>query len=322
MTDLPLTLACWDYDRTRPLIDGRVQPDGIALDVRIMRPRVAFDRMLATGEFHVSEMSFANYASLKAAGSYPLVAIPVMISKMFRHDCFYVNSNSGIEHPAQLAGRRVGTMRYSSTALVYARGLLSDDYGLREADLKWVIGGINAPQPSSRPASAHADVSISVLSGDATLDRMLVAGEIDALISQDLPQSFLAGDPRVKRLFADPKAAQLDYFKRTAIFPIMHVVAIRRDVYEGAPWVASALYKAFCQAKDIAVHGLYDTDALHLSLPFLISNIEEVTAAFGPDFFAYGVEANRPAIAALTRYLGEQGLAQRPVTPDELFVAV
>lgn len=322
MPDLPLSLACWTYDRTRPLIDGRVKPEGIELKIEVMRPRVAFDRMLKSAAFDVSEMSFANYASLVGQGDCPLVAIPVMLSKMFRHDCFYVRADSGISALRDLAGRRVGTMRYSSTAQVYARGLLSDECGLRPRDIHWFIGGINEPMASARPESIAADAPCTVLTPAQSLDVMLLAGEIDAMSTQDLPESFLNGDPRIRRLFADPKAAQIDYHRRTGIFPIMHVVALRREVHEAHPWAAAALYKAFCRAKDEALGHLYDTDALHLALPFLIDHYEEAVRCFGPDFFSYGAAANRPAVAALCRYLYEQNLSPRLVAPEELFAPV
>ena len=320
MPPLPLTLACWDYDRTRPLIDGRVKPDNIDLTVKVMRPREAFERMLATGEFDISEMSFANYVSLKGKGVCPLVAIPVMLSKMFRHSCIYVRSDSGIKSLGDLADRRVGTMRYTSTALVFARGLLSDECGVVAKDIQWFIGGINKSMKSVRPENVTDRMACTILSNSQTLDGMLLAGEIEAMITQDLPNSFVQGDQCIRRLFPDHKAAEIDYFKRTGIFPIMHVVVIRKDVYDANPWVASSLFKAFSLAKDEALSHLYDTDALHLSLPFLIDHYEEAVRCLGADYFSYGLESNRAAVSALCRYVYEQGLSPRLVSPEELFV--
>lgn len=322
MADLSLSLACWTYDRTKALIDGTIKPEGIDLDVKVMRPRVAFERMLATGEFDVSEMSLANFVALKGQGRCPLVAIPVMLSKMFRHDCIYVREGAGIATPRDLIGRRVGTMRYASTALVVARGLLQDEYGIHARDLDWFIGGINTPMRSSRPENAAADLRVTLLSESQTLDAMLRDGAVDALITQDLPDSFVRGEPGIRRLFLDSKAAEIDYFTRTKIFPVMHIVVMREDVHRDHPWVARALYTAFSRAKDAALHGLYDTDALHLSLPFLIQAVEESVRTFGPDFFSYGLDANRPAMEALCRYVFEQGLSPRLVSPDELFADI
>lgn len=322
MSRLNLSLACWDYDRTRPLIDGRVKPHGIDLTVKVMRPREAFERMLATGEFDVSEMSFANYVSLKGKGDCPLVAIPVMLSKMFRHNCIYVRADSGIRGFKDLAGRRVGTMRYTSTALVFTRGLLLDEQGLRAKDLQWFIGGINKPMKSSRPENVPDNMACTILSETQTLDAMLLAGEIDAIFTQDMPDSFLRGDGRIRRLFSDPKPVEKDYFARTGIFPIMHIVVIRKDIFDAHPWVATVLFDAFSRAKSEALSQLYDTDALHLSLPFLTDHYEETVRCFGADFFSYGLESNRLTISALCRYVFEQGLSPRLVSPDELFVQV
>ncbi len=320
MADLPLTLACWNYDRSRPLIDGRVKPEGILLDVKVMRPRETFPRMLERREFHVAEMSLASYVSLKGRGECPFVAIPVALSKIFRHDCIYVRPDAGIRTPQDLRGKRVGTTQYGSTGLVFMKGMLQHDYGVEPQELHWFIGGLDAP--TQRPLLAlnlPASIKIDFLPDGKTLEAMLAAGELDALFSLYIPASFMRGAPHVRRLFADPKAVAQDYYRRTRIFPIMHTVVIREDVYRANPWVAQSLYHAFCQARDIAVQGLYDTDALHLSLPFLIDHVEETWRVFGKDFWPYGLEPNRPTLAAIGRYVHEQHLSPRIVAPDELF---
>ena len=322
MAGLKLSMACWDYDRTRPLIDGRVKAEGIDLSVQVMRPRIAFERMLKTGEFDVSEMSFANYIALIGQGDTSLMAIPVMLSKMFRHNCIYIRSDAGITKPQDLKGKRIGTMRYSSTALVYARGLLAHEYGIGEEDVEWFIGGINEPLASKRPEHARTQVRINILKADQTIDRMLVNGEIDAVISQDFPDSFLNNDPRIRRLFPDFDRVEADYFRRTGIFPIMHVIAMKREIHAANPWVAGALYRAFEAAKSLALHGLHDTDALHLALPFLIRHVEEARQTFGPDFFSYGLEHNLRSVQAACDYAFEQNLCPRKVRPDELFADV
>ena len=322
MARLSLSLACWDYDRTRPLIDGRVTPEGIDLKVQVMRPRQAFERMLATGEFDVCEMSFSNYVTLRAQPDCPLVALPVMLSKMFRHDCIYVRRDSGIKVARDLIGGRVGTMRYTSTALVFARGLLQHEFGVHARDLHWFIGGINDGVAAARPEHTPADVRMTLLSKDQTLDQMLINGEVDALITQDIPSSFLARDPNIVRLFPNFKAVESDYYQRTGIFPAMHTVVIKAPACRENPEIAQSIYDAFCRAKDIATHGLYDTDALHLTLPFLIDHVEEARRIFGDDYFSYGLEPNRRTIAALCQYVHEQSLSSRLVSPDELFAPV
>jgi len=321
LSKLPLTLACWNYDRTRPLMDGRVKPDGIELDLRVMRPREAFPRMLKSREFHASEMSLASYVSLKGQGSCPFVAIPVALSKIFRHDCIYVRPDAGIKTPRDLKGKRVGAMQYASTGLVYIRGFLQHDHDVHARDLDWFIGGLETPAPAATlPAGLTPDIKVQLLPAAKTLAGMLAAGELDALISLYIPQSFLRGEPHIARLFRNPKEVAKEYYARTKIFPIMHTVVIREDVHAEHPWLARSLYRAFCAARDLAIEGLYDSDALHLSLPFLIDHVEETWQVFGKDFWSYGLAPNRPALTAIGQYVCEQHLSPRPVAPEDLFV--
>jgi 4,5-dihydroxyphthalate decarboxylase len=320
MADLKLTLACWDYDRTRPLMDGRVKPDGIDLDIEVLRPRQAFQRMLDGKEFQASELSLASYTALKSRGECPFVAIPVALSKIFRHSCIYVRAGSGIATPADLKGKRVGTSQYSSTGLVFLRGMLQHDYGVRAADMHWFMGGLNTfVEPPLIPLNLPPAIRLDFLESGATLEKMFAAGELDALLSLYIPHMFLEGSPQIARLFPDYRAVEEDYYRRTRIFPIMHTVVVREDVHREHPWAAASLYKAFCAARDLAVNGLYDTDALRLSLPFLLHHVEETWALFGKDFWPYGIAANRPTWAAVGQYVHEQGLGPRPVTPDEMF---
>ena len=320
MADLPLTLACWNYDRTRPLMDGRVKPDGIALDIKMMRPRQIFPRMLDSQEFQVSELSLASYASLVARGDCPFVAIPVALSKIFRHSCIYIRSDAGIEVPADLKNKRVGTTQYGATATVFMRGMMQHDYGVSAADMHWYMGGlVDAVQPPLIPLDLPEAIKLDYLSDGQTLETLLEAGELDALFSVYIPSIFAAGSPRIKRLFPNYKAAEQDYYRRTKTFPVMHVVVVRKDVLRDHPWVAKSMFNAFSRARDVAVEGLYDSDALHLSLPWLLDHIEETWGVLGKDFWSYGVEPNRETFAAVGRYVHEQGLAPRTVTVEELF---
>jgi 4,5-dihydroxyphthalate decarboxylase len=320
MANLPLTLACWNYDRSRPLMDGRVKPEGIDLDIKVMRPREAFPRMLEKREFHVSEMSLASYVGLVGKGDCPFVAIPVALSKMFRHDCIYVRPGAGIRTPQDLRGKRVGTTQYGSTGLVFMKGMLAHDHGVTPEDIHWFIGGLDAPtQRPLLPLNLPPSIKIDFLPDGQTLEGMLAAGELDALFSLYLPDSFLRGAPHITRLFPNHKEVEQDYYRRTKIFPIMHTVVIREDVHRQNPWVAQSLYRAFCEARDTATHGLYDTDALHLSLPFLIDHIEETRRVFGKDFWSYGREPNRPTLVAIGQYVHEQHLSPRVVAAEEIF---
>lgn len=323
MGHLRLTLACNDYDRVRALFDGRVKPEGIDLEMRALKPRQLFPRMLENQEFDIAEVSLASYTALVARGQSPFVAIPVMLSKLFRHSCLYVRKGAGIETPRDLKGKRVGTTQYGATAVVYMKGLLQDEYGVRPEDIRWFIGGLNTPTEKPLiPLNLPKAPAIEFLPAGHTLENMLAEGKLDALFSILIPQLFLDGSPRIARLFEDYRSAEEDYYRRTRIFPIMHTVVMKKDIHRDHPWVAGSLYRAFVAARDLAAEPLYDTDALMVALPWLIHHIEDTRRVFGPDIWAYGVEPNRASLTALCRYVHEQGLAPRTVTPDELFLSV
>jgi 4,5-dihydroxyphthalate decarboxylase len=248
------------------------------------------------------------------------VAVPVALSKIFRHSCIYVRKDAGIEKPEDLRGKRVGTSQYSSTGLCFMRGMLQHDYGIKSEDMHWFMGGLNTfvEQPLI-PLNLPKAIKLDFLSGDETLEKLFAAGELDALLSLYIPKMFLEASPQMTRLWPNFKAVEQDYYRRTRIFPIMHTVVVRHDVHREHPWVATSIYKAFSEAKAIATEGLYDTDALHLALPFLIDHVEETWRVFGKDWWPYGVEPNRPTWEAIGRFVHEQGLAPRVVAPDELF---
>jgi 4,5-dihydroxyphthalate decarboxylase len=318
---LTLKMACWDYDRTRPLVDGRVTAKDIALDISLMRPREAFRRMLEHEEFDIAEVSLANYVRLKAEGDTRFVAIPVALSKMFRHSCIYVRAGSGITTPIDLRGRRVGVSQIDSTGIVFIKGMLQHDHGVTPAQMNWVVGGLETPAPASK-AYPENHGPIECLNDDQTLVSEFSAGHLDALLSNHMPLNFKRGASGVDRLFPDFKSVERDYFRRTGIFPVMHVVVLRSEVYQRYPFVAKHLYDAFSQARDVAVGGLYDTDALRLALPWLIDHIEETVCVFGKDLWSYGLEPNRAAWQAICSYQVEQGLTKNTLVVDELFVNV
>jgi 4,5-dihydroxyphthalate decarboxylase len=228
-----------------------------------------------------------------------------------------------IEAPQDLKGKRVGTTQYGATAIVYLKGMLRDEFGVAPEDMKWFVGGLTAPteQPLI-PLNLPKGVALEFLPEGRTLEGMMAEGELDALFSIYFPKMFLNGDPRIQRLFPNFKSVEQDYYRRTRIFPIMHVLVLRKDVHRAHPFVARSLYRAFCEAKELAVEPLYDTDALLVGLPFLLDHVEESRRVFGKDFWSYGVEANRAALEALCRYVHEQGLAPRRVSIEELFVPV
>ena len=321
MSNLSLKIAFWNYDRTRALIDGRVRPQGIDLDIQVLRPRVMFPRMLDHQEFDISELSLASYAAMKARGNCPFIAIPVPVSRFFRHSCIYVRADAGIHEPRDLIGKRVGTTQYGSTAATYIKGMLKDEYGVTSSDMHWFMGGLTTPTQSPLiPFELPPEIHIEFLKAGQTLEQMLLDGELDALFSIYLPSIFLQGSPRIKRLFPDFKTVEQDYYRRTGIFPIMHTIVLREDIHQAHPWVAASMFKAFCEARDVAIEQLYDTDALHLTLPWLIDHIEEAWRVLGKDYWTYGLAPNRVTIDAVGRYVHEQGLAPRAVRADELFL--
>jgi 4,5-dihydroxyphthalate decarboxylase len=303
-------------------MDGRVRAEGIDLAITALRPREAFQRMLDRGEFDACEMSLASHAMLKARGDGRFVGLPVALSKMFRHSCIYVRKGAGIERPEDLRGKRVGTSRYGSTGLVFLRGMLQHEYGIASQDMIWCVGPLNdLSEKAAIPTDLPRNIRIASAPSGRTLEDLFAADELDALLSNYLPKLFLEGASGIARLFTDYKAAEQDYYRRTQIFPVMHVVVVRADICRQHPWVAEHLYKAFCNAKNLALEGLYDSDALHLALPWLLDHIEEARRMFGADHWSYGTEANRPAWEAVGRYLNEQGLAPRAVAAEELFAS-
>jgi 4,5-dihydroxyphthalate decarboxylase len=320
MQKLHLTLSCWDYDRVRPLFDGTIQPEGIEITPIINRPSETFYRMLRFSEFEAAELSLANYTMLRARGDTSFIAIPVFPSRMFRHNCIYVNKESGIDEPKDLAGKRVGVPEYSMTAAVFARGLLLHEYGVTPDTIEWFSGTQDGlARPSRIDFEPPPGVVLHRMPMEQDMGPMLESGELDAIISPNMPAVFNDDPSPVRRLFENYREAEKDYFARTGIFPIMHTVVLRREIYEANPWAAQSLYVAFAKAKAYAYEQLEETDALKVTLPWVLAELEETRRIMGDDFWAYGIGPNRPALEALPQYLHEQGLADRAPNVEELF---
>jgi 4,5-dihydroxyphthalate decarboxylase len=311
MNKLKLTLACGRYDRTQPLIDGRVEVEGVDLTFLPLRPGETFWRMLNHGEFDVSEMSLSSYTILRSEGDTRFIAIPIFPSRVFRHSAVYLRADSKIAAPADLKGKRVGVADYQMTAAVWTRGFLSDDYGVKPEDIHWVIG---RPVRTIKPPS---NITCEFMRQDTTLEAMLERGEIDALVSVMIPPTLGSS---VRRLFAEPRKVERDYYQRTGIFPIMHTFVLKTALYEANPWLAISFYRAFTRARDIAYYWMYDTDALTVGLPWVIDELETTRKIFGPQVWDYSIEGSRPTLEALVRHLDEQKLSRRPMKVEELFV--
>jgi 4,5-dihydroxyphthalate decarboxylase len=320
MAPLPLTLACGDYDRTRPLVDGTVGPEGIDLTVLRLPVEEVFFRMLRHREFDVAELSLSSYVMTLFDPDPPFVALPVFPSRQFRHGAIYVNAEAGVRDPADLAGRVVGVPEYQITAAVWIRGILAERHGLPVAAPLYRTGGLEQPGRHEKIAlSLPPDVRVEPIGPDQTLSQMLVAGELDALYTARFPSPFVAGAPEIRRLFADPMAVERQYLRDTGIFPIMHVVVVRRELHERHPWIAQTLTDAFGRAQQEAYRRLYETVALDVMLPWLTAHVEETRALMGADYWPYGLEANRRTLEAFLRYSHEQGLSARRLEPGELF---
>lgn len=320
MSKLALTLACWNYDRTQALLDGRVRPDGIDLNYLNLPVEETFFRMLRHREFDVAEMSLSSYVVSLFADDPPFIAISVFPSRFFRHSCIYVHAGAGIAVPRDLVGRTIGTPEYQMTAPVWIRGMLADDHSVAVDSVDYVTGGLEEPgRPEKLALELPPGIRVRPIGPDQTLAAMLARGDIDALHTARTPSTFNDGSGRVVRLFGDFPTVEREYFRRTQIFPIMHTVVIRRDVYRRHPWIAQSLHKAFVAAQRVAYDELAHTAALKTMLPWLVAHVEDARREMGPDFWPYGLPRNRETLATFLRYSHEQGLSRRRLAPDDLF---
>jgi len=322
MARLGLTFASCKYDRMEALRTGEVQPEGIDLDMRVFPAgREIFDRMVGRQEFDVAELSASEFISMTGRGDCPFVALPVFPSRVFRHGYIFVNARAGIRMPKDLEGKRVGVPLYTQTAAIWVRGHLAHEFDVRLDTIRWVEGAVEQSgghgKPHAPPLLAPAGVEVNA-SGQS-LEQLLATGEIDALIGSRKPPT-LGRSPDIARLFADFRTIERAFYLRTGIFPIMHLVAIRRALYEQHPWIAESLYKAFVDSKARALARMRYGGSLAVMLPWLMSEVEEVDALFGGDAWPYGVDANRPTLEALVQYMVEQNFIARAMPIEALFV--
>ena len=309
------------YDRFQPLYTKEVAPEGIELDFTVIdNPREIFDRMAGGLEFDACEMSGTEYISRLAANDCPFVAIPVFASRMFRHGFVVINTRSGIKTPKDLEGRRLGVQLYTMSAAMWIRGMLQHDHGVDLSGVTWVQGSIDSPGTHGSPTVLPLlkQPKIENNDTDRSLSQLLEDGEIDAVLTASLPTG-LGTHPDIARLFPDFRAAETDYFRRTKIFPIMHMIVIRRDVYDANPQVAAALYDAFRKAKDVALAHLRYSGALRYMLPFLMDDVDEIDRVFDGDPWPYGIEPNRPTLEAEVQYMVEQDYIAEAMPIEDLF---
>jgi 4,5-dihydroxyphthalate decarboxylase len=312
-------MACWNYDRTRGLLENRIPIDGIELTYLNLPVEETFFRMLRYREFDIAEMSLSSYTLSLFRENPPFTAIPVFPSRFFRHSCIYVHADSGIRGPKDLIGKRIGNPEYQMTAPVWIRGILSDEYGVPVTSPAYFSGGEEEPGRSEKiPLSLPPEFRLQSIPRDRTLSQMIAAGEIDALYTARAPSTFKNGRGKVMRLFPEYESVEREYYRKTRIFPIMHLVAIRRDVYDKNPWVAPSLYKAFAAAQKEAYQDLRETAALKVMLPWAVRHVEETEALMGADFWPYGLDPNVHVLDTFLRYSFEQGLSKRQLSARDL----
>ena len=320
MALLPLTIALWSNDRTRALEDGRVKVEGCDVTIFAIKPEEMFLRAFGREEFDVSELSMSNYLSVRSRGECPYLALPVFPSRKFRHSGIYVRTDRGITGPADMAGKIVGVPEFQVTASVWLRGMLHEKYGVAPSDMRWRTGGLEQPgREETVPLTLPENVELQPIGAGKTLFGMIETGEIDALISPRPPSAFLRRDPMVRRLFPNYVAEEKSYYRETGIFPIMHVMGVLESKANEHPWLAFSLLKAFTESKAIAMAELREKQVCKVTLPWLEAIVDEMEDLMGPDFWPFGVEPNRKALEALSRYHHQQGLSARKLYVDEMF---
>ena len=319
MSRLPISIATWDYDRVRALVDGRVRVEGCDVNYLTMPVEECFERAFVHGEFDVAEIGFSPYLIALSRGVTPYVAIPAFLSRMFRHSAVYIRTDRGIDGPADLRGKRIGVPEYQMSAVMWFRGFLHDAHGIAAKDINWVQAGLENPGRRDKfPLNLPDDFPLVSLN-EETLTAMLSDGRLDAVISARRPSCFVHGHPKVRRLFPDYRTVEREYYQGTGLFPIMHAVGIRRDLIDKHRWLAASVYKAFLQAKRLADAEFAETTALKIGLPWVNAELEATRQVMGEDFWPYGVAENHKTLSTMARYSYEQGLAVRMLKVDEMF---
>lgn len=318
-----VSVACWDYDRAMPVLDGRVPVEGFGINPVIEPPGTLFPLSVSTAPYDVTELSFASYLIQTSRGECAYIGLPVYLSRAFRHGAVYVRTDAGIRSAKDLEGKRVGVPEYAMTLALWVRGILSDSYGVDVARLRYRTGGLNKPGRVERLVlDIPDDMDVQALGEDISLNEAILDGELDAIIAPAPPQSFADGNPLIERLIDQPGPAEQAYFKETGIFPIMHIVGVKHDVAAAHPDLCPALMTAFGQAREIAMNRVRDvaeSSANRTMSPWFADSYELAVSVMGADFWTYGVKGNEAALQAICRYADEQHLSARKLSIDELF---
>lgn len=319
MAKLQLSVAMGDYDRTRALFDGRVLIDGVDPIYMLLNPEEMFFRAMRSRDFDIAELSFSSYLVKHSRGECPYIAVPVFLSRAFRHTSIYVRKDR-IKSPKDLKGKRIGLPEYQLTANVWARAVLEDDFGVRPQDVTWVRGGIDTPgRPEKINLQLPQEICVEAAPEGSTISELLDRGEIDGFIAPRPPSRSALKNPNIGWLFDDPTAVAKDYYRRTGVFPIMHVVGIRKELAQQHPWLPGAVLKAFTQSKAAALDLLADTSATKVTLPFVEEQLKATRESMGDDYWSYGVAPARKTLETFVRHHHSQGLSSRLVAVEELF---
>jgi 4,5-dihydroxyphthalate decarboxylase len=319
MGKLTISLACCDYDRTRAIFDGRVGIEGCETVTVAMSPEEAFHRAFKYQEFDVTELSMSSYMNVQSREGSPYVAVPAFLSRLFRHSSIYIRKDRGIEKPEDLKGKTVGVPEYQMTAALWVRGILQDEYGVAPSDISWRNGGLEEGGREERsPLHLPPEIELVSLPKDQTLAGQLDAGKLDAVISARAPSCYHTND-KVDRLFPNYKQDEEEYFRKTGMFPIMHMVGIRRSLVEKHPWLPVNVYVAFLKAKKLCYEELAEVGHLFTTMPWPVFEFQRVRELMGEDYWRYGIDENAKEIEAMTRYSFEQGLSARKLTAEDIF---
>jgi len=320
MSDLELSFAIGDYDRNRPLIDGKIKVDGVDPTFLLLTPEEIFFRAFRHQAFDVCELSFGSYVVSVDKGDPGYVAIPAYLSRAFRHTSILIRTDRGINQPADLKGKKIGIAEYQLSANIWARGILQQDYGIKPEEITWVRGGMEKPgRPEKIKLKLPDNINIENAPQDRSLNDLLVSGEIDGFLGPRTLSCFDRGHPDIGRLFKDSINTASEYYQRTGVFPIMHLLGVRRSLAELHPWLPNTLLKAFAQSKAVALEHLMDTSATKVTLPFVEEQLVNARELLGNDFWSYGVEKNRQTLNAFLDYHHDQGLSSRRIEIEELF---
>jgi 4,5-dihydroxyphthalate decarboxylase len=320
VSKLNISFACCPYDRLNPILTGRVEIEGCTPNFFPLKPEELFPRVYSTQDFDVTEISASSHILTTLRGDAHYVGIPAFVSRVFRHGDIYIRTDRGIRSPQDLRGKTVGVPEYQMTAALWIRGILSDEYGVNTSDIRWRNGGLQKPGRGERtPIKLPDSIELKSIPADKSLSGMLADGEIDGVITAIQPKCYAERAPNVDRLFPDYRTVEEDYYRNTGMFPIMHLMAVRKSLAEQHPWLAGNVLKACVQARAIVMEEMQSTGMFYSMLPWLTDDLARAKAVMGPQMWPYGVTANQRELEAMLRWSHEQGLAPRVGTIEELF---